>query len=70
MESVLEQLATDMAGKAIVGIIPESEHELFKTFGVRGIPATFILYNSEIRQSYVGFQNKELLARSLKEYGN
>jgi thioredoxin-like negative regulator of GroEL len=70
MESVLEQLAADMEGKAIVGIIPQSERELFRTFGVRGIPATFILYNSEVKQSYVGFQNKELLAKSLKEYGN
>ncbi len=70
MESVLEQLAADMEGKAIVGIIPQSERELFTAFGVRGIPATFILYNSEVKQSYVGFQSKEVLTGSLKKYGN
>ncbi len=68
MDSVLEQLAADMAGKAVIGIVPQSEHELFRTYGVRGIPATFILHNSQVKQSYLGFQNKELLAKSLKEY--
>lgn len=70
MESVLEQLAADMEGKAIVGIIPQSERELFTAFAVKGLPATFILYNSEVKQSYLGFQKKEVLARSLKNYGN
>ncbi len=70
MESVLEQLAADMEGQAIVGIIRQSERELFTTFGVKRVPATFILYNSEVRQSYTGFQGKELLTKSLKEYGN
>jgi thioredoxin-like negative regulator of GroEL len=70
MESVLEQLAADMTGKAIVGIVPQSERELFRTFNVRTIPAIFILYNAELKQSYSGFRDKELLARSLKQYGN
>jgi thioredoxin-like negative regulator of GroEL len=70
MESVLAQLAADMEGKVIVGIIQESERELFTAFGVTNIPATFILYNSEVKQSYLGFQSKEVLAGSLKECGN
>jgi thioredoxin-like negative regulator of GroEL len=69
MESVLEKLAMDTAGKAVVGIIPQSERELFGTFGVRAIPAMFILHNSEVKQSYVGFQDKDLLAGHLKQYG-
>ncbi len=70
MESVLEQLAAEMAGNAVVGIVPQSERELFKTFNVRGIPATFILYDSQVKQSYVGFKDKEFLAKALKEYVN
>ena len=70
MDSVLEQLAADTAGKATIGIIPQSERELFRTYGVRGIPATFILYNSEVKQSFMGFQNKEVLANSLNKYGS
>ena len=66
----MEQLAEDMEGKAIVGIIRESERELFRTFSVKRVPTTFILYNAEVKQSYTGFQGKELLAKSLKEYGD
>ncbi len=68
MESVLEQLATDMAGKAIIGVVPNTERELFKTFEIRGIPAFLVVYKSEPRQSYKGFRNKEFLAKSLRQY--
>jgi hypothetical protein len=68
MDSVLKQLSADMEGKAVVGIVREKERELFKTFGVKGIPTTFILYNSEVKQSYAGFQDKDTLAKSFKQY--
>jgi len=64
----LDELATDMAGKAIIGIIPQSERELFRTYGVKGIPATFIWHNAQVKQSYVGFRDKGFLAKSLKDY--
>ena len=70
MDSVLEQLASETSGKASVGIIRESERELFKTFGVRQIPATFIIYKAEVKKSYSGFKDKESLADALKEYEN
>ena len=68
MESVLDQLATDLEGKAIIGIVPQAERKLFTTYGVKGIPATFIWYGSEVKQSYVGFRDKAFLAKALKEY--
>ncbi len=68
MESVLDELAADTAGKAVVGIVPQSEKELFATFNVRSIPAIFVFYNSEVRQTYLGSQDKETLARFLKTF--
>ena len=70
MESVLDQLAADMAGKAIVGIIPQAERELFSTYNIRGIPVTLIFYDSQVKQSYPGYKDKEFLAKALKEYVN
>ena len=68
MESVLDGLATDLAGKAIIGIVPQSERKLFTTYRVKGIPAIFIWHDSEVKQSYVGFRDKGFLAKALKEY--
>jgi hypothetical protein len=70
MDSVLKQLAVDMEGKAVVGLVREKERELFKKFGVKGIPTTIILYNNEVKQSHTGFRDKETLARSLMQYGS
>jgi hypothetical protein len=70
MESVLNELATELKGKAIVGIVPQAERKLFTTYGVKGIPATFIWHNSEVKQSYIGFRDKAFLAKALKEYVN
>jgi len=70
MESVLKQLAGDMAGQAIVGLVRESERDLFRAFGVTRIPAIFVMHNAELKQSYIGFQNKDFLAKALKESGD
>jgi hypothetical protein len=68
MDSVLEQLAADMAGKAVVGIIPQAERELFRTYNIRGIPAFILVYNSEVKQSFSGFKDKDFLADALNAY--
>lgn len=70
MDSVLKQLAIDMEGKAVIGLVREKERELFRKYGVKGIPTTVILYNNEVKQSYTGFRDKETLARSLRQYGH
>ena len=68
MDSVLEQLAAEMAGKAIVGTIQHTERELFKAYEIRGVPSFIIMHDSEVKQSFQGFREKASLARALNEY--
>jgi len=70
MESALKQLAADMRGKAVVGIISQTERELFRAFSITGIPAFFVIYDGEVKQSYRGFQEKQVLADALRRYGS
>lgn len=65
----MKELAGDMKGRAIIGLVRESERELFKAFGVKGIPAIFVMRNAEVRHSFLGTQNKDFLAKVLKDAG-
>lgn len=69
MESVIAEVADELAGKAIVGKIYAKERELFKEFNVRGIPAFFVVRDGEVKKSFRGTRPKAVLLRALKEHG-
>ena len=66
MESVLREVASEMAGKAIVGKVYPSERELFRKFGVRGVPTLFVVRNGVVKR-FVGRRSSERLIKALKQ---
>lgn len=70
MESVLADLAGELGDAVVIGKVYEGERSLFKKFGVRGIPAIFILRDAEVRESFRGTRSKSVLLRALKKHGS
>ncbi len=64
---VLDQVADEMGDEAVVGKINiDEEQDLAVKFGVRSIPAIFILKDGEVVESFVGVKDKSTLVNSLK----
>ncbi len=69
MESVLQEVAEEMAGRAVVGKVYPSDGQLFKKFGVRGVPTLFVMRNGKIKMSFWGTSSKDVLMKVLKQHG-
>ena len=64
---VLDQVAEEMGDEAVVAKINiDEEQDLAVKFGVRSIPALFILKDGEVVESFVGVKDKSTLVNSLK----
>ena len=64
---VLDQVADEMGDEALVGKINiDEEQDLAVKFGVRSIPALFVLKDGEVIESFVGVKDKSTLVNSLK----
>ena len=64
---VLDQVAAEMGDDVVIGKINiDEEQDLAVKFGVRSIPAMFILKDGEVRESFVGVKDKATLVNSLK----
>ncbi|MGC8658834.1 MAG: thioredoxin family protein [Desulfomonilaceae bacterium] len=70
LDPVLEQLAKDMRGKAIVGRINTDKNLIARRFGITKIPAIFIIRDGEIKGSFFGVVSKEAMAKALLQYGS
>ena len=69
MASVLNEVAGETKGKAVVGLIMVSERDLVSAFGIRTIPTVFVVKNAAITASFVGFVPKAQIQRILKDSG-
>jgi thioredoxin-like negative regulator of GroEL len=69
MASVLEKLAEEMRGQAIVGLIPSSDAVLARAFEVRRIPAIFVVRNAEVVASFIGAVPRAQIEKVLKDNG-
>jgi thioredoxin 1 len=65
MESVLNEVARETKGKAVVGLVMTSDRELVRAFGIRKIPTIFIVRNAQITASFVGVLPKAQVHRLL-----
>lgn len=64
---VLDQVAAEMGDEAVIAKINiDEEQDLAVKFGVRSIPAMFILKDGEVIESFVGVKDKSTLINSLK----
>lgn len=55
---LLEQIATDHAGKVVVGKVNvDQEQNLASRYGIQSIPAFFIFKNGQVTDQFVGAQH-------------
>ena len=64
---IVNELATDFEGRAIVGKVDvDSENEIAAQFGIRNIPTLLIFKNGEVVDKQVGVAAKNILAGKLE----
>ncbi|MGO9566905.1 MAG: thioredoxin family protein [Desulfomonilaceae bacterium] len=66
MESVLNEVARETKGRAVVGLVMTTDRELVRTFGIRKIPTIFIVRNAQITASFVGMIPKAKIVQLLR----
>ena len=64
---VLEKVAAEVGDTAVIAKVNvEEAQDIAAKFGVRSIPAIFILKNGAVVNSFVGLQDKTTLVNALK----
>ena len=67
MSPIVEQLAVDMEGKAIIGKLNiDDNEEIAMKYGVMNIPTLILFKNGAEVNRIVGNQNREVLERMLQ----
>lgn len=69
MASVLNEVAKETEGKAVIGLVMTTERDLVRTFGIRKIPTTYLVRNAQIAESFVGTAPKEKIKNLLEQPG-
>lgn len=70
LEPVIEQLAKDFRGKAVIGRLNTERNMIARRFGVKRIPAVFIIRDGEIKDAFYGVVSKEKMAKALRDSGS
>jgi thioredoxin len=69
LDPIMEELATELKGRAVIGKIDTDKNLIARRFGITKIPAIFVLKDGEIKGSFFGVVPKETLIKALKEFG-
>ena len=65
---IIEELAADYDGKAIIGKVDvDNNNEISAKYGIRNIPTILFLKNGEVMDKQVGAVQKALLAEKLEK---
>lgn len=67
MASVLNEVAGETKGRAIVGSVMVNDQELVRTFGITKIPTVFVVRNAQVTATFVGIVPKAEIKRLLTE---
>ena len=66
---VIDELAKDMEGKAVVGKVDtEQSPETSSQYGIMSIPALKIFKDGKVVEEFVGVQSKEALSETLEKH--
>lgn len=66
---IIEEIATDFEGKALVGKIDvDNNQQVSVDYGIRNIPTVLIFKNGEVVDKLVGVAPKEVIAEKLNSY--
>ena len=65
---IIEELAMDYEGKAIIGKVDvDANNEISAKYGIRNIPTILFLKNGEVMDKQVGAVQKAVLAEKLEK---
>ncbi|KQR93454.1 thioredoxin [Chryseobacterium sp. Leaf180] len=66
---IIEEVATDFDGKAVVGKVDvDNNQEISMQYGIRNIPTVLIFKNGEVVEKLVGVTPKEVIAEKLSAH--
>jgi len=66
---IIEEVANDFEGKAIVGKVDvDNNQEISMQYGIRNIPTVLIFKNGEVVDKLVGVAPKEVIAEKLSAH--
>ena len=66
---IVEEIATDFDGKAIVGKVDvDNNQQVSVDYGIRNIPTVLIFKNGQIVDKIVGVASKEVIAEKLSAH--
>ena len=66
---IIEELANDYEGKAIVGKVDvDSNQQVSMKYGVRSIPTILFIKNGEVVDKQVGATSKQVLAQKIEAH--
>ncbi|MDP9956604.1 MULTISPECIES: thioredoxin [Epilithonimonas] len=66
---IIEEVATDFEGKALVGKVDvDNNQQISVDYGIRNIPTVLIFKNGEVVDKIVGVAPKEVIAEKLNAY--
>ena len=68
MDPIIEQVAKELKGQAVIGKVDTDRNMISRQLGVDRIPAVFIIRNGEIKDAYYGVVPKEKMIESLKKF--
>lgn len=69
LDPIMEDLATELKGRAVIGKIDTDKNLIARRFGITKIPAIFVIKDGEIKGSFFGVVPKETLIKALREFG-
>ena len=66
---IIEEVAADFEGKAVVGKVDvDNNQQVSVDYGIRNIPTVLIFKNGEVVDKIVGVANKEVIVEKLNSY--
>ncbi|MBF6645602.1 thioredoxin [Chryseobacterium indologenes] len=66
---IIEEVASDFEGKAVVGKVDvDNNQEISMQYGIRNIPTVLIFKNGEVVDKLVGIAPKEVIAEKLSAH--
>ena len=66
---IVEEIATDFEGKAVVGKVDvDNNQQVSVDYGIRNIPTVLIFKNGEVVDKIVGVAPKEVIAEKLSAH--
>lgn len=66
---IIEEVAVDFEGKAVVGKVDvDNNQEISMQYGIRNIPTVLIFKNGEVVDKIVGVAPKEVIAEKLSAH--